>query len=273
MNPSELAERTEALLERLKALRGDVRKLGTKTVSRLELRRAAENLAKDWFGDVGPALRTVGVTDATALERYDENFRRLLRLSGPSNLKESYLEVVESVCKTFKEEVVLPLHTGAKRASTQWESFLDGLPDAESEYLSEALACARAGYLRAATVLGWCACIDALHRTVENLGFAKFNTTSAAIASQDRGRFKRFKKVFVISSISELRATVFDSDLLWILEGTGLIDANQHQRLQACFQMRNHAAHPGEAPITEYNLMSFFSDITEIVLRNPQFAV
>jgi hypothetical protein len=37
--------------------------------------------------------------------------------------------------------------------------------------------------------------------------------------------------------------------------------------------MRCHCAHPGEAPITEFNLMSVFSDIQRIVLENPKFAL
>jgi hypothetical protein len=64
---------------------------------------------------------------------------------------------------------------------------------------------------------------------------------------------------------------VFDAVILWIVEGMGLIDSNQHTRLASCFDMRNQAAHPGEAPSTEYNLLSFFSDIKEIVLANPKF--
>jgi hypothetical protein len=51
-----------------------------------------------------------------------------------------------------------------------------------------------------------------------------------------------------------------------------LIDSNQHSRLRHCFDMLNHSAHPGQAPISE-NLYSFFSDITQIVLKNPKFAI
>ena len=57
---------------------------------------------------------------------------------------------------------------------------------------------------------------------------------------------------------------VFDSDLLWIIEGMQLIDSNQHTRLQSCFDLRNHSGHPGEAPVTEYSLLSFFSDLIEV---------
>ena len=33
--------------------------------------------------------------------------------------------------------------------------------------------------------------------------------------------------------------------------------------------MRCQAAHPGEAPSTEFNLLSFFSDTDQIILSNP----
>lgn len=76
-----------------------------------------------------------------------------------------------------------------------------------------------------------------------------------------------------IQSISEMRSTVFDSDLLWVLEGMQLIDANQRTRLASCFDMRCHSGHPGEAPITKYNVLSCFSDVVEIVLANPTFEI
>ena len=44
-------------------------------------------------------------------------------------------------------------------------------------------------------------------------------------------------------------------------------------RLRACYEMRCQCSHPGEAPITEYNLLSFFSDIDQIIFKNPKFAI
>lgn len=92
------------------------------------------------------------------------------------------------------------------------------------------------------------------------------------MTEQSTGRFKKYKKLYVINSISELR-TVFDSDLLWILEGMQLIDVNEHTRLTSCFDMRCHAGHPGAAPITKYNVLSCFSDIVEIIFTNPEFVI
>jgi len=91
------------------------------------------------------------------------------------------------------------------------------------------------------------------------------------MAAATSGRFKKFSSPQRITSISELRE-VFDSNILWILEGMHLIDNNQHTRLRSCFELRCQSGHPGDAPVTEYNLLSFFSDIYEIVLKNPKFA-
>jgi hypothetical protein len=147
-----------------------------------------------------------------------------------------------------------------------------GDADADDAYLKEAVDCARTGFIRAAAVMGWCAAIARIHKAVERIGFAKFNVASAEMASQTQGRFKKFNRPQSVTSISDLQL-VFDTDLVWILEGMQVIDANQHARLRSCFELRNHSAHPGEAPVTDYNLLSFFSDIIEIVLKNPKFAV
>ena len=92
------------------------------------------------------------------------------------------------------------------------------------------------------------------------------------MSSQQKGRFKRFNQTQNVGSLSDLRE-VFDTVMLWIIEGMELIDSNQHTRLRSCFDMRCHGAHPGEAPITELNLLSFFSDLDQIVFRNPKFGL
>jgi hypothetical protein len=58
---------------------------------------------------------------------------------------------------------------------------------------------------------------------------------------------------------------------MWVLEGMAFIDSNQHTRLRSCFDMRCQCAHPGDAPVTQYNLLSYFSDLNEIVFKNEKF--
>jgi len=121
-------------------------------------------------------------------------------------------------------------------------------------------------------VLGWCAAIHRLRRKVETLGFGQFNAASQRLKNQTSGKFKRWNKEFNVQSTSELQ-TVFDSDLVIVLEGMGLIDGNQSERLETLFQWRCHSAHPGHAPIGQAHVNAFFTDIVDIVLANPSFSI
>jgi hypothetical protein len=189
-----------------------------------------------------------------------------------TRLKSRYLSVLGSILPNFREDFILPLQTTAAMPASQLQGLLSGITSPmQSEYLNEAIACASHGYYRAAAVLGWCAAIDQIHRAIERIGFAKFNVASSLMARQIKGRFKKFNQVQNVSSTSELRE-VFDNIVLWVLEGMQLIDINQHTRLHSCFELRCQCSHPGEAPITEYNLLSFFSDLNEIVFKNQKVA-
>jgi hypothetical protein len=257
----------------LGALARAVKAEGGERIGRQSIRTEAHRIGTSWFSTVRPSIQG-GVIPADVLDRYGEDFKRLVKISSPNNRRASYLDTLELLTKRFKAELVLPLQTApppTKDASTFDELFASlGEADVDDAYLKEAVDCARAGFIRAAAVMGWCAAIARIHRTVERIGFTKFNVTSASMASQTQGRFKKFSKAQSVTSMSDLRL-VFDTDVLWILEGMGLIDTNQQTRLRSCFDLRNHSAHPGEAPVTPYNLLSFFSDIIEIVLRNPKF--
>lgn len=259
---------------RLKALRGKIKGLKTDHVSSNALRTAAESLGKDWFSEILPIVNSNG-TDATLLTGYSEQFRRLIKISNPNNRKTSYQDVLKSVTVKFHDELILPLHTTSKvQVESELSKLLAGIQDSsQSEYLKEAVDCAAHNFLRAAAVLGWCAAIHQIFRAIDKIGFAKFNATAVSMSSQQTGRFKKFnQKNMNVSSVSEL-GEVFDTIILWVLEGMGILDINQHTRLRSCFELRCQCAHPGEAPITEYNLLSFFSDLNEIVFKNPKLTV
>lgn len=266
-----MLEKLKQLHGELKALKRDLQKQSAPQVAKKELRTRAEALGASWFTDFLPSLRLAIQLDV--LEKYDAGFAKLIKLSAPNNQKTSYLAALTALTKKFRDELILPQQQtqGGSASLAVLKHVLGQLPDQEeNEYIEEATKCAMHGFLRAAVVLGWCAAIDRIHRKIEVIGFPAFNVMSSQMASQQQGRFKRFHSVQNVASLSELRA-VFDNVVLWIIEGMGLVDSNQHTRLTSCFEMRCQCAHPGEAPITEFNLMSFFSDINEIVLSNPKF--
>lgn len=273
----ELSE-IKKFFEELKELKSAISKEVTKTgqIGKKAILVQTDKLSTEWFGKIKPHLLSCSFEQAL-IEKYDVKFSHLLKLStSPGNTKKSYLDDLNVVLSKFKDEIILSLQTkGTINTSTnsELEKLLLQIQDpTKSEYLSEAINCAKSNYLRASIVLGWCAAIDHIHKKIEDVGFVKFNIASVTMAAEAQGRFKRFNKTFNVQSLSELRA-VFDDDILWVIEGIGFIDLNQHTRLRACFEMRNQCGHPGEAPITMYNLMSFFSDINEILFKNPKFNV
>lgn len=269
-----LTELLQQLLVDARSLKRDLEAETAVNVTKQELRDRAKDLTAAWRVAI-PRLKATGAISPDILDTYDDAFQRLLQLSISPNRRGTYLTTLDSLCSRFRKELIHPT-VGATEATSPgtWDVFLSALPSStEGEYFSEAVACAKAGFLRAAAVMGWCATVDHVHRKVAAVGFDVFSKTSHKLAAQATGRFKRFNKNFAVDSISDLRATVFDDDLLVVVEGMGIIDNNEYRRLRSCFDLRNQAAHPGDAPITEYNLMSFFSDIVEIVLRNPKFGI
>jgi hypothetical protein len=263
-----------SFLTDLKALRSDIRKEDVRTIGKQNLRQRANQLSRDWFSKYRDPINRRGVVSTTMLEELNQSFSRLLRLSSPSNLRESYLDVLNGITRSFKNDIIVPL--AQNPVSSKSPQFAELVGDTaqmpEADYLDEAIQCADSGFFRAAAVLGWSAGVYRLRLKIAEIGFDIFNTESVRISGITSGRFKRFNKRFNVSSMNEMNE-VFDTDLLWILEGMELIDLNEHTRLKSCFDLRCQSAHPGDAPVTPFNLLSFFSDLKEIIFKNEKFQI
>lgn len=261
----------EVLLKRLKALRKALREETHAKVGKRALRDEAKALGATWHKDFAPSLKNSLTPES--LEAYGVQFTRLIKLSAPNNSRTSYMTALDAIIRPYNDDLLIPAQQGllsGESAPTAFDEFFAGLSHSEGDYLVEAVACAKHGHLRAAAVLGWSAAIDRIHRVLEYQGLDKFNAISHQMKAATVGRYKRFDKSQNVASLAELRE-VFDTVILWVVEGMGMIDTNQHTRLLSCFDMRCHGAHPGEAPITQYNLMSFFSDLDQIIFKNEKF--
>ena len=267
------------LLSHLNALEGALKRQETslgkdtiKFITQKQTRQNIQSITKKWFEEIEPIIMQFGVSEITK-EKYHELFTRLLELSLKTSRKNTYQNVIEEILVDFKPDIIIAVMKSAGQifSISSLAKILENVTKEEKEYLKEALGCAQHGFLRGSMVLVWSASAHRMQKVVEKLGFQEFNKKSDEMKNICEGRFKRFNKSFNIHSLSELRATVFDTNLLWVLEYWGLIDANQHERLSICFTMRNNAAHPGEAPITQENLASAFSDLKKIVFDNTRF--
>ena len=274
MKSAVLADLQE-LEERLRALRKAVTENPSEQISKVALRNEAAAIADLWVEKLRSPLEYRFRLPKETIEVYANGFKRLHILSRPNNLKSSYLATANSLLLKFKDRLVLPIQQFSEATDQVFDLFnlIRGLSDAsESDYLREAVDCAARGFRRASVVMGWCAAIDRIHRKIQTLGLDKFSQTSVFMKNQTSGRFKSWNKEFAIFTLSELQQ-VFDTDLIWICEGMGLVDANQGDRLKNfCYMLRNQSAHPSEAPIEEPHLVAFFADINAIIFANPNFA-
>jgi hypothetical protein len=268
-----ILEKVETFKKDLQTLKKEVSALTTAQVNRKVIRDHADAIATYWVEELRSPLEHKAKLSAELIEQTAANMKQLHVLSRPSNLKTSYLAVINRTLTKFDDNFVLPI----KQSATEVDSIFDlaklvpGLanPD-ESDYLKEAIECAEAGHRRAAIVMGWCAVVDKFQQKIMRSGLDGFNAMSRQIKAQTSGKFKRWNKEFSCTTLSELQ-TVFDTDLVVILEGMNLIDGNQAERLEVCFMYRNQSAHPSAAPIGDPNVVAFFSDINAIVLQNPKF--
>lgn len=241
-------------------------------VNKKGIKDSTLSLCKNWFEETELSLQRFSITDSMR-EKYHCLFTNLIKLALKKSRKMTYLKIIDDVLLNFKDELYIPVmkYSGNIISVSHLTKILEDATEQEKDYLNEALGCASHNFFRASIVLGWDAAAYRMHKVIEKLGFDEFNKKSEEMKNIDEGRFKRFKKSFHVQTLSDLSATVFDTDLLWVLEYWGIIDSNQHERLSICFTMRNNSAHPGEASISEENLSSFYSDLKIIIFANPKF--
>jgi hypothetical protein len=266
------------ILDRLHDIRGllesilrDISASASVQISPSHVGPRIEELCRAWSDELEGPLRHQFGLGAAALSSYTNGFRDLFRLSRGRNRRTTYQHVIKGLLQNFRaaleEPVLFAVPSGGMAA--QVEAILSGSPyPDQKDYLDEAIRCLRAGCRRAAGVLGWSAAVHQIHTKIEEIGFAVFNAEAAKLK---RGRFKHLS-LPVIESVSHLREAN-DRHILMVLDGLDLIDSNQRARLDHCVDIRIHCSHPGDAPITDANLLSFFSDLSEIVFKNPKLII
>lgn len=269
----EILSKLQLFKSDLLKLRKDVSALKSDRVSRISIRRFADKIATYWVEELRSPLEHKLKLSQDVIQTTSEEMKRLHVLSRPNNHKSSYLETINAILTKFDNKFILPI----KQTSLNIENTFDLqkiIPTlsnpTESDYLQEAVNCANAGFMRAAIVLGWCATIDKIQKKIMKIGLDKFNRKSQELKTQTSGKFRNWNKGVQANTLSELQ-TVFDTDLIVVLEGMELLDGNRADRLRVCFQYRNQSAHPGDAPIEEPHLVAFFTDINSIILQNPNF--
>lgn len=250
----------------------EIKEVSGNNIYRVEFMERIKVLSSKWFKEFSNVLPVFNIPNEI-IEKYNSAFSEILSLSLKVSRKNTYLRHFEIIIRNWGEELLIPIlkYSAPISSITLLPNILQNVTEREREYLEEAIGCAEREYYRASVVLGWCAAVHRMQKVVERLGFNEFNKKSEEMKNITQGRYKRFTKKYYIQNFNDLQATVFDNDLLWVLEYWGLIDTNQSGRLFRCFEMRNNSSHPGQAEISPENLASFYSDLKTIIFDNPNF--
>lgn len=275
MNKIEFADEIKSFRTRLGDLKKTIESSSKKQIFTKTILRELEEFSTLWFDKFEALLRHFYKLDQSAIDRYHDSMGKLLEFSTMNPATSTVLGLLKDVEKGINQDLLFPVlkYQNDIKKHGNYSNILTDKTGVELEYLREAVECAEHGYFRAAIILGWAAAIDRLHQIIMNNGLDKFNRASVQMSALAAGRYKRFNKKLDIQNLSDLRMTVFDNDLLWVLEFLGLIDGNEHEKLEICFTMRNTSAHPGEAKFSPENVASFFSDLDTLVFKNPKFAL
>lgn len=275
MDKKEFISQLKGMKLNIQTLKKKCEKAPGKQIQAKVILQDLEKLGTEWFEQVEPTLRSSYHFTDDNLAGYREAFGKILEISGGHPSKAVVIGIIAPLLDSLHAEILVPVqkHNETSSKFPSLDSILSHTTGLELDYLTEAIDCAKTGKYRAAIILGWCAACNRLHQYVQKEGFLKFNQASIQMFTIQTGRYKRFNKKFEIQNLADLSMSVFDNDLLWVLEFLGAIDGNQHERLEICFTVRNTCAHPGDATISHENVLSFFSDLDTLVFGNPKFQI
>jgi hypothetical protein len=137
------------------------------------------------------------------------------------------------------------------------------IPDlAERAFLSETLACYKAGAFRATTVMAWNLAYDHLTRWA--------TTTDERLAALNDGIRRRLQgRAIVVASHKDL-SELTERVVVECCQTGGLIDKNQAEILLEKLKRRNAAAHPSSIVIGQHQANDTISDLVDNVVLSLQ---
>ncbi len=125
-----MIESVKGFIGDIKALRAEIKALRGDRVSKKGPREIAEVIGQKWFDNIKPKVVDANVCGADVVQKYDNAFKKLISLSGPNNLKSSYLKALDVASKGFKLDLLLPVQSGMakpKAAASSFDAFLVSL--------------------------------------------------------------------------------------------------------------------------------------------------
>ena len=113
-----MVEKLKQLLADMKVLRKNLKAEKVIQIAKKRLRTSAEELGSRWFSDFSATIPQELGLSTNVLEKYSDGFGRLIALSSPNNRKKSYIEVLDTLIKPFRDELILPAQKGGSSSAS-----------------------------------------------------------------------------------------------------------------------------------------------------------
>ena len=192
------SDELEAFHEKVRNLDKKLEKLGGAEVTRAEVIVELSNVSKQWL-KMSTALGEAGVCDSDVLQKIDNSTKNILHSTTTRARASAYRKKLALLLEPFISSVIVPVikYEGSPiqvAARQIRETFNVHILADEEAYIDEASRCLTVRCYRAAIIMLWAAAISRFHRSIENLGFAAYNTAHLTTVAKTGNPFNRVSR-------------------------------------------------------------------------------
>jgi hypothetical protein len=268
----DIAQVLEDVLEELVSIQKAVNKLTTASVSGQDLRKRVKDTHRLWLPVAG-LLETGDTVDAASLQGVSEGWSSLVKLANKPSPKKQYKALLRTLVAATESDLLHPFIKGSaiQTIGDALRKLVQPVADPQLlKYLDESIRCAETNCIRASVVLAWCAVAHTVHRKLTSLGIPALNGEFAKMKADKGLMFRAFTKEYIFTSDPDVQEAA-DAHLILLCRFLTYLDDTQYKHLKAALDLRNGCGHPTGYQPDPVKLQAFYSDITQLVLLNPQF--
>lgn len=268
----DIAQILEDVLEELVSIQKAVTKVKTVSVNGQDLRRRVKDAHRLWLPAAG-LLEKGDTVDAASLQGVTDTWHALVKLANNRSPKKQYTALLRTLIATTESELLHPFIKGSaiQTVGDALRKLVQPVADPQLlKYLDESIRCAETNCIRASVVLAWCAVAHTVHRKLTSLGIPTLNAEFAKMKADKGLMFRSFTKDYVFTTDPDVQEAA-DAHLILLCRFLTYLDDTQYKHLKAALDLRNGCGHPTGYQPDPVKLQAFYSDITQLVLLNPQF--
>lgn len=217
-------------------------------------------IVSKWF-DETQIIVNMGLKE-DLLKPCDEEFKKLSEMIQDNLRKNRCQKTIIAITSELRKLLLIVSTTRFNRLH-ELNQILTGIEIEKIPDLSDAIKCAHLGIYKASAILGWGAAMFCIRCEIEKDKFEKLNRICKE-ASKSKKKYRRLKDIGIISNRASLQE-IHDADILLIAECYNIIDLGQSRTLHSHKNVRNGAAHSGDATITRQKLLELYSDLNEFI--------